>query len=86
MSRRTFDSTAHQKRISKFLVTDDDLFEYVSNATYRKAADGHFSIDMCSAYRRHWVHYCKSLADTDFAPLQPPELSHTAEDRNDPEP
>ncbi|KAG9310974.1 hypothetical protein JVU11DRAFT_8852 [Chiua virens] len=29
MSRRSYDSVAHEKRLSKYRVTDDDLFDYV---------------------------------------------------------
>jgi hypothetical protein len=29
MSKRSYDSSAHEKRISKYRVNDDDLFEYV---------------------------------------------------------
>ncbi|KIK25250.1 hypothetical protein PISMIDRAFT_97293 [Pisolithus microcarpus 441] len=29
LSRRSYDSTAHEKRVSKYRVTDDDLFDYV---------------------------------------------------------
>lgn len=29
MSRRSYDSFAHERRLSKYRVSDDDLFEYV---------------------------------------------------------
>ncbi|KIO05756.1 hypothetical protein M404DRAFT_74855, partial [Pisolithus tinctorius Marx 270] len=45
LSRRSYDSTAHERRLSKYRVSDDDLFDYVlrvailSHATSSKVTD-----------------------------------------------
>jgi hypothetical protein len=78
MSHRSYDSIAHQKRLSKFLVTDDDLFEYVLKFSFHiLGPDQRVSIDMFSVYRKHQTSHLHSL--TDIMSLQPPELSHTTE-------
>ena len=81
MSRRNYESTSHQNRMSKFLVTNDDLFEYVSNLPcQRKAADLHLLIAMYSVYRKHQTSPCDSPIDIRRDPLQSLELSHTTKD------
>jgi hypothetical protein len=35
MSKRSYDSSAHEKRISKYRINDDDLFEYVCISQHR---------------------------------------------------
>ncbi|KAI5990422.1 hypothetical protein EDD15DRAFT_2280125 [Pisolithus albus] len=50
LSRRSYDSTAHEKRLSKYRVTDDDLFDYVlrvailSHVTSSKVTDAHAKV------------------------------------------
>jgi hypothetical protein len=85
MSRRSYNSTSHQNRMSKFLVTDDDIFEYVSNLPcHRKGADFHFLVVMYSAYRKHQTSQCDpQLPDIILDPPQPPELSYTTQNPKD---
>ncbi|KAI6037993.1 hypothetical protein EDC04DRAFT_2699211 [Pisolithus marmoratus] len=60
LSRRSYDSTAHERRLSKYRVTDDDLFDYVlrvvilSHVTSSKVADAHTKLPETKEKDHHY--------------------------------